>query len=84
MRKICEMQDVRGGEDGFAVELWHDEETGRVVIVGFNEGGHSAVEIDFFDLIFWLDNNPWKKLLLDIAPDAISAGPHPKGDADGD
>lgn len=54
MPKLCDMKDVRGGELGFPVELWHDDETGRLVVRGTNEGGFACVDIDLADLLAWL------------------------------
>lgn len=42
--------NVRGGEEGFPVQICVDEESNRLVIRGFNEGGFAAVDIDFLDL----------------------------------
>lgn len=58
------MLGVRGGEDGFPVQLWRDDNTGRLLILGFNEAGYASVEFDLWDVIDWLQNGPGKELLL--------------------
>lgn len=32
MPKICDMDTVRGGEPGFPIELWRDDETNRLTV----------------------------------------------------
>jgi len=54
MPKLCEMENVRGGDTGFPVELYRDDETGRLVVRGINEGGFACVDIDLADLLTWL------------------------------
>ena len=53
-RLICEMDNVRGGEEGFPVSIYKDAESGRFVIRGLNEGGSSCVDIDLLDVVLWL------------------------------
>lgn len=53
MPKICDMDGVRGGEDPFPVELWLDDESGRVFVRGTNEGGFACIDIDACDLLQW-------------------------------
>ena len=50
MPKICDLPSVRGGETEFPISLYRDEESGRVVIRGVNEGGFACVDIDLGDL----------------------------------
>lgn len=47
------MIGVRGGDDGFPVQLVRDEDTGRLVVRGVNEGGFACVDIDLADLFAW-------------------------------
>ena len=49
-----ELENVRGGEEGHPVQLCSDEETGRLIIRGVNEGGFACVDIDFDDLVRWI------------------------------
>ena len=53
MRKLAEMEGVRGGEDGFPVELWRGD-SGETFIVVYNEAGYNSVEISLDDLLSWL------------------------------
>jgi hypothetical protein len=55
MPKLCEMRGVRGGEEGFPVELWQDDDTGRLAVRAYNEAGYNSAEIDFDDLCRWLN-----------------------------
>jgi hypothetical protein len=59
---IRNLENVRGGESGFPVQLIVDGETGRWMIRGVNEGGFACVDIDLLDLVAWLS---------DLAPGAI-------------
>jgi hypothetical protein len=54
MPKLCDMTGVRGGDEGFPVQLWRDDETGRLTIRAINEGGFACVDIDLSDLTNWL------------------------------
>ena len=58
MPLLCEMEGVRGGDTGFPVQLYRDEETGRLVIRGINEGGFACVDIDLRDLARWFGLDP--------------------------
>ncbi len=51
MAKICDLISVRGGDLEFPVQLYRDDDTGRVVVRGINEGGFSCVDIDLCDLL---------------------------------
>ncbi len=51
---ICVADGVRGGDQGFSVQICADEDTGRFVVRGFNEGGFSCVDIDLLDMVDWL------------------------------
>ena len=54
MRKICEMKGVRAyGNDDEPVELWLND-SGRLVIVAYNEAGHCGTEVDFWDIMAWV------------------------------
>lgn len=54
MPKICDMTGVREYAEEFPVELWMDEEVGRLVIVALNQAGYDGVAIDFADLVAWM------------------------------
>ena len=58
MPKLCDMEGVRGGEEGCPIELWIDDDTGRLVVVGYNQAGNDGVGIDLWDLITWLQSGP--------------------------
>lgn len=49
-----ELENVRGGDEGFPMRLCSDEETGRLVIRRVNEGGFACIDIDFDDLVDWI------------------------------
>ena len=42
----------------YPVELWRDDENGRLVIKAKNEGGNNATLVDLWDLVAWLQNGP--------------------------
>lgn len=44
--------------ESYPVELWRDDESGRLVIRARNEGGHSATFVDLADLVKWLKDQP--------------------------
>lgn len=54
MPKVREISNVRGSEDGFPLLLWRDDESGRLVVRAFNQGGFAGVDIDLIDLVEWL------------------------------
>lgn len=54
MPKIIEMISVREYSEGYPVELWKDDESGRLVFRARNEGGNNEVLIDVMDLIEWM------------------------------
>ena len=58
MSKICEMSRVREYMEGYAVELWVHDTTGRLVVVAENEGGNNGVYIDLLDLLDWCKLGP--------------------------
>lgn len=51
---LCEIKGVHGGDDGCPIELWRDDDTGRLVIRGYNEAGYAAVDIDAIELATWM------------------------------
>jgi hypothetical protein len=63
MPKVAELTGVRGGEDGFPVELWRDDDTGRPVLLLINEAGYAGTDLDLFDLIAWLASDAGKEAL---------------------
>ena len=54
MPKLMDMDGVTGGEAGFPIELWRDDDTGRLVIRGYNESGFNVVDIDLNEVRVWL------------------------------
>lgn len=51
---IHTVRGVKGGEEGFPVEIWRDAQTGKLELVVYGEAGYIALGIDFADLIGWL------------------------------
>jgi len=64
MRKICEIHGVRTGDDNRLPELWLNDSQ-RLMVVTFNEGGYCATEMDLYDLIDWAQAGPRRKIVLD-------------------
>lgn len=62
MPKVCDM-GVREGGAGDTVQLWHDDETGCLVIKAFNEGGFNCTDVDLWDLVRWLQAGSYEGLL---------------------
>lgn len=58
MPRIFVMDGLRELTEGYPVELWRDEKSGRLVVRAKNEGGCNITEIDLFDLINWLRAGP--------------------------
>lgn len=53
MTKICDMIGVAAYDEGFDVELHRHEESGRLVIRAFNEGGYNCTDVDLFGILEW-------------------------------
>lgn len=51
--KVCEMASVREWSEGYPVELWRDEDSGRLVIRAKSECGNSIVHVDLWDVVAW-------------------------------
>lgn len=81
--RIAVMDGVRGGEDGFPVELWRDDETGRLVVVAYTDAGYGLVTIDLPDLIGWLRSSTRIFQLSADEAATISLGTDVRGDAQG-
>lgn len=58
MPKIAELHGVREYAEGLPVELWRDNDTGRLTIVATNGGGYDSTAIDLRDLLSWLRDGP--------------------------
>lgn len=58
MIKIAVMDGVREYAEGYPVELLWDEERKRYIIYAQNQGGCDGVQIDFADLISFLQKGP--------------------------
>lgn len=58
MPKICEMANVREISEGYPVELWRNDESGRLVVRAVNEDGNNCTEVDLWDLIQWFSIGP--------------------------
>lgn len=52
-RLICDLDGVRGGDTGFAVQLIVAEDN-RVLVRSINEGGFSCSDVDLLDLLGWV------------------------------
>ncbi len=61
MAKICDMADVREYSESFPVEFWRNDDTGRLTIIARNQGGFDCTNIDFLDLMDWLQRGPQQK-----------------------
>ena len=51
--RLYTLAGVRDSTDGDPVELRRDSETGRLMIVAWNECHNNVTRIDLFDLIEW-------------------------------
>jgi hypothetical protein len=76
MPKLCDIPRVRqyGVIEPQPLELWRDDESGRLVIRAYNEGGYSGTEVDLLDLIEWLSTGPRPVVVLENGTRAISIG----------
>lgn len=69
---ICEMEGVREDGEGFPVLLRRDSKSGRLLIRAFNECGNNYTDVDFGDLVDWLQSGPNGRLLeTQVAPTPI-------------
>jgi len=50
MAKICDVAGVRA--DG-PVELWRDDQSGRLLVRIITECGYARVDLDLWDIILW-------------------------------
>lgn len=73
MPKICEMDGVREHTEGWPVELWRDERTGRLVIVAYNEAANNQTVIDLPELLSWLRVGPGVETVSAEEPELASA-----------
>ena len=73
--KLCELAGVREYGGGEPVELWRNDETGRLVIRAYNEGGYNCTDVDLLDLVDWLQAGPAQRV-LDDGKRAIAIGGH--------
>lgn len=71
---ICEMEGVRGGDEGCPVFLAKDGDSGRLVVRGFNEGGFACVDIDIRDLLLWLSKRGTGAIDIDAFDSSFGAG----------
>lgn len=67
MPKICDMKGVREYMEGDLVELWRDDDTGRLVIRARNECGNNSTTVDLFDILDWMSVGPNKRVLESAA-----------------
>lgn len=65
MPMICELRGVREHCEGDPVELWRDNDTGRLVIRAQNECGNNSTHVDLFDLLDWMSAGPHQWVLED-------------------
>lgn len=57
MSKIRDMAGVREYAEEYTVELWSDDDNGRLVVRAQNQGGHDCTHVDLVDLIKWVSEN---------------------------
>jgi hypothetical protein len=62
-RMIAEMTGVRSYGNEPDVELWLNE-SGRLVIVAYNEAGCAATEVDLWDILNWVRVGQAAELVL--------------------
>lgn len=67
-----DLDGVRGGDEGFPVSLCMVD--GRLVLRGVNEGGFGVVEIDFSDLLRWLESLSPSSIKVDDLVAAATLG----------
>lgn len=75
---IGPLANVRGSDSGFPVSLCHDDETGRIIIRAINEGGFSCADVDFYDLLLWLNSAVPGSVDIAAIAAAIAAGDYRK------
>ena len=73
--RICIMDGVREHDEGFPVELWRDQETGRLAVVARNEGSHNSISLDLMDLVAWLRCGNRGELVDDAAAFSVDLRP---------
>lgn len=71
MPKIADMPGVINHGSSEPVELWRDDETGRLVIRAYNEGGYNCTDVDLWGLLDWLSSGQGRALadLRDSGPE---------------
>lgn len=79
MPMIAEMEEVGGGDTGFSVQLYRDDDTGRLVVRAINEDGYACTDIDLLDLLGWLSRLNLDGLSDDAVPRSLGAGIRPIG-----
>ena len=84
--KICDLNDVRGGDTGFPVSLICEENSKRLMLRGINEGGFACVDIDLLDVVEWLHGIVPAGVNVDELASALASfaagcrsGRHPEG-----
>lgn len=75
--KICELEGVREYTDGYPVELQRHQETGRLVVVAYNECHNASTRVDLLDLIAWLQGGP-REIVVPLSV-AVATGTKPDG-----
>lgn len=61
--KIATLTGVREYAEGYSVELRLEPETGRPVIVAWNEGHNNLTQVDLGDLVTWLSHYQFGRYL---------------------
>ena len=61
---LLTLDGVKGGDTGFPVQIVLDGETRTLQLRSINEGGYACADVDFYDLLRFLES---------IAPGAIDA-----------
>src|SRR5258705_8225184 len=64
--KICNLNGVREHSEGDPLELWRDDESGRLVIRASNECGNNSTRVDLWDLLDWLSAGSHRGLLENL------------------
>jgi hypothetical protein len=80
MPKICDMVGVREYGESDPVELWRNDENGRLVIRVRNEGGYSFTDVDLWDIIKWIQAGPGTGVVLVDGPSSDRNNVNPARD----
>lgn len=79
MPRLCVMVGVRQYDNEDGVELWRHDESGRLVVRAFNEGGCCYTDVDLWDILGWLAAGPSEGMLARDVPRTDCAGSDLRG-----